>query len=548
MRRGRAVLAVVVAVVAVLGGAVAARAQGREPPAPSTTPGLYRDSWAVVVGINRFKGGRIARLNYAVNDARSVARALVPLGFPEKNITVLLDEQATRADVERVLSSVIRRATGPDDRLVVFFATHGVTAPLPHGGEEGYLLLHDSDPDDLPLTALAMQQLKHIGQRIPAKHILVAVDACYGGYSLVRSPSPPALDRRYLELIGKSRVIHVMTAGKKDEAVVEDRGHGVFTRTLLDGLAGHADENRDGLVTVSELGAWMHPRVAQASDYRQDMQWGSLDGEGQLVFALPAALAAARLDPARARAEEERRRIEAERQLAEERRQLQRERERLEEERRRLEAEGGRGRPPQTAAVREPPLSMPPRGALLYALDLSPAGEALPRGMGNPQADRIRFLGDAVEFSVSTWSFAVIGLAGLTVADFVAEMRVRPVSGDGYVALQFHLGREGYHTVRVVPGTGTLAITLAPPGRHAVEDEKVLSGALARAPARAAGEEMVLTVVARGAEITVYADGREIARGSDATVGRGRVEFAVGTFTTPFVVRLTGLRVWGPAP
>jgi hypothetical protein len=277
-RRLPALIAVVVAV-GLLCGAASAQA-----PADGA---LYGQSWAVVVGVDRFKHRTVSRLNYAANDARSVAKALVPLGFPEKNITMLLDEQATRGAIERVLSSVIRRAAGPNDRLVIFFATHGLTLSLPGGGEEGYLLPHDGDPEDLPLTALAMQQLKQIGQRIPAKHILIAVDACYGGFSLLRAQAPAVTDRRYLELVGRSRVMQVLAAGRKDEPVIEERGHGVFTRKLIDGLEGHADDNRDGLITLSELGAWMHPRVAQASDYKQDMQWGSLDGEGQFVFVLP---------------------------------------------------------------------------------------------------------------------------------------------------------------------------------------------------------------------------------------------------------------------
>lgn len=274
-------------------------AAGTQAPAAPAALSLYGQSWAVVVGVDRFKQRTVSRLNYAANDARAVAKALVPLGFPEKNITMLLNEQATRGEIERVLSSAIRRAAGPNDRLVIFFATHGVTLTLPGGGEEGYLLPHDGDPDDLPLTALAMQQLKQIGQRIAAKHILIAVDACYGGLSLLRAQAPSVVDRRYLELVGRSRVMQVLTAGRKDEPVIEERGHGVFTRALLDGLEGHADENRDGLITLSELGAWMHPRVAQASDYKQDMQWGSLDGEGQFVFVLPPAPSPVTLAPAR---------------------------------------------------------------------------------------------------------------------------------------------------------------------------------------------------------------------------------------------------------
>jgi hypothetical protein len=184
---------------------------------------------------------------------------------------------------------VVRRATVPEDRLFLFFATHGMTVPLPGGGEEGYLLFHDTDPTDLPYTALSMSALRQIGQRIPARHILVAVDACYGGYSLIRAQVPPVLDRRYLELLAQSRVIQVLTAGRKNQPVLEEQGHGVFTRKLLDGLRGHADTNGDGIITGIELAGWMHERVAQASDHKQDMQYGSLDGEGQFFFLLPPA-------------------------------------------------------------------------------------------------------------------------------------------------------------------------------------------------------------------------------------------------------------------
>ena len=113
------------------------------------------------------------------------------------------------------------------------------------------------------------------------------MDACYGGYSLVRSQGPAVPDERYPALLAQSRVMQVLTAGRKNQLVAEDQGHGVFTRKLLDGLLGHADGNRDGILTGQELAAWMHPRVAQASDNKQDMQFGNLDGEGQFFFVLP---------------------------------------------------------------------------------------------------------------------------------------------------------------------------------------------------------------------------------------------------------------------
>lgn len=261
------------------------------PPAAADT-GVYDRRWAVVIGVNQFRDARISRLNYAVSDARAVASALDGLGFPKERVVLLLDKQATRAAIEQALSGALRRNTGPGDGVFVFIATHGVTMPLPHGGEEGYLLPHDADVEDLPLTALSMQHLRQIGGRLPARHVLFAVDGCYSGYSLVRSVAPATVTQKYLELVSRSRAIQILTAGRRDQPVIEDRGHGVFTLALLDGLRGHADLNGDGLITASELGAWMHPRVARASDFLQDMQWGNLDGEGQFIFRLPATVAA----------------------------------------------------------------------------------------------------------------------------------------------------------------------------------------------------------------------------------------------------------------
>ena len=190
----------------------------------------------MVVGVNEFQNPRVARLNYATNDAAGIIQGLQALGFPPGKIARLLNRQATRSEIERVLSSVLRRRAGPQDRALIFFATHGVTLPLPGGCEEGYLLPYDVDPDDLPLTAFSMSQIKLIGQRLPAKHTLVAVDACYGGYSLVRAQAPPALDQRYLTLISPIRALQVIIGSKKDQAAIEGQGHGVFIQELLDGL------------------------------------------------------------------------------------------------------------------------------------------------------------------------------------------------------------------------------------------------------------------------------------------------------------------------
>jgi hypothetical protein len=69
---------------------------------------------------------------------------------------------------------------------------------------------------------------------------------------------------------------------------MEAGGHGVFTRLLLEGLAGGADfAPRDGVITGQELAYWLIPRVQATSGNRQTPFFGKLDGVGDFIFVLP---------------------------------------------------------------------------------------------------------------------------------------------------------------------------------------------------------------------------------------------------------------------
>ena len=70
------------------------------PPTPAPAD-LYRESWAVVIGINDY--AKWPKLSYAVNDAKGVRELLVEkFRFKPENIQVLLDSEATR---ERILGT-----------------------------------------------------------------------------------------------------------------------------------------------------------------------------------------------------------------------------------------------------------------------------------------------------------------------------------------------------------------------------------------------------------------------------------------------------------
>jgi hypothetical protein len=258
--------------------------RGGTPAGERQARGYYDKSWAVVIGINRYDVW--PPLEYAVNDALQVEKKLKEVGFDE--VMEILDKEATRARILTLLGSELPRKVGKEDRVVIFFAGHGQTESLAGGGEQGYIIPVDGDIVNYFTTAISMSQVRELSQRIPAKHLLYVMDACYSGHGFHRAGGLSPAINGYVEKITAMRSVQMITAGGKNEQVMEDRGQGVFTQYFLRGLDGEADRDLDGVVTVSELGAYLMPQVSRASNNLQTPQYGRLDGEGEVVFMVPA--------------------------------------------------------------------------------------------------------------------------------------------------------------------------------------------------------------------------------------------------------------------
>ena len=329
------------------------------PTDPQSLAALYGESWAVVIGIDRYQ--KAPRLTYAINDARSLAASLRAFGF--QTVITIENEQATAQEIRRILGDELPKRVSGNDRVLVFFAGHGETRDLGSGKHMGYLVPVDGDPKALHATSISMREISDFADLIDAKHVLFLIDACYGGLTLRDTAVVPKRSGYLGELTRKS-VKQIITAGGKDERVIEEGGHGLFTKFLLKALdQGDADDG-DGVITAMQLGSYLQKRVAEASSrYGKPHTplYGRLAGDGDFVFVRPGAQIAkllkeptprtdvlpvppaastpqaSALEEERRRLEDERRRLEAERALLEERKKLEAERQALEEQRKRLE-------------------------------------------------------------------------------------------------------------------------------------------------------------------------------------------------------------------
>lgn len=250
----------------------------------------YRDSHALVIGIDDY--AQWPKLAHAKRDAQAVADTLKQqFGFKAENVELLLDGQATRAAILRALNQRLADAkrVQRDDRVFVFFAGHGSTRRLPSGREVGYIVPVDAGPDDLQGGAISMPQLQEVAEAISAKHALLVIDACYSGLGLTRAGGNAA-SQNFVRDNARRVARQMMTAGGADQQVADDGpgGHSVFTWTLLQALGGKGDLNGDGLITGTELAAYVAPAVAAIA--QQTPAFGSLPGSqgGEFVFALRA--------------------------------------------------------------------------------------------------------------------------------------------------------------------------------------------------------------------------------------------------------------------
>ncbi len=244
------------------------------------------NAWALVIGIDGY--AKWPKLQYAVRDAKAMSQALVErFGFAPERVVSLYNEQATRQGIlEAIHGKLAHGAVQKNDRVFVFFAGHGATRTLSSGRELGYIVPADASTDQLATDAIPMTEIQNIAESLPARHVLFVMDACYSGLGLTRGGGSNNFMRDNARRIGRQMI----TAGGADQMVADGgpNGHSVFTWALLQGLAGKADLNGDGIITATELAAYVAPSVSAVS--QQTPAFGSLPGSegGEFVFQLPA--------------------------------------------------------------------------------------------------------------------------------------------------------------------------------------------------------------------------------------------------------------------
>ena len=247
---------------------------------------------ALCGGINEFANlPNASWLNGCVNDANDMAAMLrTQPGFSRRNITVLTDADATKANVMAKLSDMMGKAkAGKLDHVVFSFSSHGTQVPDKNGDEavdhvDEAFACYDikSNGSDWDLdTVIVDDELHALLSDIP-KDVLVEVflDTCHSGTGLkdllpgqkarflppptrrgMQRLAPKSDPKGYQELVRTTPAATraVLFAGCKADQTSADaffngRYSGAFTYNFLKALKADGTASRAALLTAVSQG------------------------------------------------------------------------------------------------------------------------------------------------------------------------------------------------------------------------------------------------------------------------------------------------------
>jgi uncharacterized caspase-like protein len=236
----------------------------------------------LAIGISDY-GARATslRLKFAAKDANDVASALIATQrsefkgglYADVKTQYLPDGEADRAAIFRALESM--KANMANDKVgqdlaVILFSGHGAIID-----GRFYLLPYGVDartPAELKASAISASDFHdEIGELAKRGRVLVLLDACHSGAATGDGSTLTSNAADVLLLTIAASNVTVLTSSTSDEFSREDDkwNNGAFTKVLLDAFGKDADEDHDGLISMSDLTRYVRANVIRLTEGQQ---------------------------------------------------------------------------------------------------------------------------------------------------------------------------------------------------------------------------------------------------------------------------------------
>ncbi|MBX2842700.1 MAG: caspase family protein, partial [Flammeovirgaceae bacterium] len=226
------------------------------------------DAIAVVIGNKDYKNTDVPTVDFAIQDAQIMKRYLIEaFGFDENNIIYFANASQSdfnstfgkKGNYKAQLYNLIK--PGKSD-VFVFYSGHG--APDPES-KEGYFVPVDCNPSLVAFNGYSINTFYENLAQMPYRNLTIVVDACFSGSSdqgmLLHNISPVFIKTENKIKASENSLVFTSAAGDQVSSWYPEKKHSLFTYYFLKGLQGEADANKDGVLNMSEMSAYLKENV-----------------------------------------------------------------------------------------------------------------------------------------------------------------------------------------------------------------------------------------------------------------------------------------------
>jgi len=213
----------------------------------------FRESHALLIGIGEvYKRNGFPPLANAVRDVEALDEALRS-SSADRWQTRLLREEECSFDGIRAALAELEAKLEPEDRALVYFAGHG--EPHERSDSSGWLIPADAETaarDPARLHWLPFDAFARFLTDASAKHVLLAMDCCYGGrLAATRAAGASAYKARFTT----EPASVVLASGRANEKVSDGSigQHSPFAETFLEALKPGAGAFTSGMLYSAML-------------------------------------------------------------------------------------------------------------------------------------------------------------------------------------------------------------------------------------------------------------------------------------------------------
>ncbi len=209
-------------------------------------------TFALLTGISNY-GVEGINLANTTKDVKELQQVFQNQGA---TVTVLTSKYVTHDEIVTKLNAIISLAQ-PEDKIIFYFSGHGDT---------GGFIAYDRQ-------MFKYSELINILATAKTNNVFCFIDACMSG------SANDLLGSSFSFGSAQSKIVFFMSS-RANEYSMENTwlGNGYFTKALIKGLRGKADENGDKQITVSELFNYVYADVTSRTKNEKEQQHPQLFG------------------------------------------------------------------------------------------------------------------------------------------------------------------------------------------------------------------------------------------------------------------------------